>query len=541
MDHGTASPRSAEAFTLDAAPAAPMAGAHRQERSLWRYLPNWWPLLAVLAVQAGLSLRLVWADTAFQDEAAYLWAGHLEWAHWLHGAPVPPFSSYFSGSPVIYPPIAAIADSIGGLTAARMLSLVFMLGATALLWGAADRLYGHRAAFFAAALFAALGPTLHLGAFATYDAMSVFLVALASWCVVRAGDSGDATWRMVAAGIALALGNAAAYSSALFDPIVALLALLTAFPKPGGKTAARRIGILLIVVVTLLLIGLLIGGGSYLHGIRETTLERASGAASAPSVLADAWSWTGIVLILAVGGVVASVIGREGRARTWLLVLLTVAAILGPLEQANLHTAASLNKHVGLGAWFAAIAAGYAVDSFIMSAAAGRTRFLTAGACVLALVFPLSLGISQSRTFSTSWPNASSFIAIFRPLADQGTGRMLVEDPSIAEYYLPAGSQWQRWSSTRNIVLPSGASSGGPSQSAGVVGAGNPGTIGLYIERHYFSLVALNNADTTSLDLKIDADLRRWGYHVIQVVPYGIEVPPIGKGTYVIWRYEPSK
>jgi Dolichyl-phosphate-mannose-protein mannosyltransferase len=303
MDHGTASPRSAEAFTLDAAPAAPMAGAHRQERSLWRYLPNWWPLLAVLAVQAGLSLRLVWADTAFQDEAAYLWAGHLEWAHWLHGAPVPPFSSYFSGSPVIYPPIAAIADSIGGLTAARMLSLVFMLGATALLWGAADRLYGHRAAFFAAALFAALGPTLHLGAFATYDAMSVFLVALASWCVVRAGDSGDATWRMVAAGIALALGNAAAYSSALFDPIVALLALLTAFPKPGGKTAARRIGILLIVVVTLLLIGLLIGGGSYLHGIRETTLERASGAASAPSVLADAWSWTGIVLILAVGGV----------------------------------------------------------------------------------------------------------------------------------------------------------------------------------------------------------------------------------------------
>jgi 4-amino-4-deoxy-L-arabinose transferase-like glycosyltransferase len=541
MDHGTASPRSAEAFALDAAPAAPMAGTHRQERLLWRYIPSWWPLLAVLAVQAGLSLRLVRADTAFQDEAAYLWAGHLEWAHWLHGAPVPPFSSYFSGSPAIYPPIAAMADAIGNLTASRILSLFFMLGATALLWGAADRLYGHRAAFFAAALFAALGPTLHLGAFATYDAMSVFLVALAAWCVIRAPDSGDATGRMVAAGVALALANATAYSSALFDPIVALLALLTAFPKPGGKTAARRIAILLVVVVTLLLIGLLIGGGSYLHGIRETTLERASGAASAPSVLADAWSWTGIVLILSVGGVVASVIGRQGRTRTWLLVLLTLAAILGPLEQANLHTAASLNKHVGLGAWFAAVAAGYAVDKFVMSAAAGRTRALTAVASVLALVFPLSLGISQSWAFSTSWANASSFIAIFRPLADQGTGRMLVEDPSIAEYYTPAGSQWQRWSSTRNIVLPSGASSGGPSQSAGVVGAGNPGTMGLYIEKHYFSLVALNNADTASLDLRIDADLRRWGYHVIQVVPYGIEVPPIGKGTYVIWRYEPPK
>jgi len=539
MDHGTTSARSAEAFTLDTAPAAPIAGSHRQERVLWRHAPSWWPLIAVLAVQAGLSLRLVRADTAFQDEAAYLWAGHLQWAHWLHGAPVPPFSSYFSGSPAIYPPIAALADAIGNLTAARILSLVFMLGATALLWGAADRLYGHRAAFFAAALFAALGPTLHLGAFATYDAMSVFLVALAAWCVIRAGNSGDQVGRMAAAGVALALANATAYSSALFDPIVALVALLTAFPKPGGKTAARRIAILLVVVVTLLLIGLLIGGSSYLHGIDITTLERASGAASVPSVLADAWAWTGFVLVLAVCGVIAGVVGRQGRPRTWLLGVLTIAAILGPLEQANLHTAASLNKHVGLGAWFAAIAAGYAVDRFVASAAAGRTRLLTSGACVLALVFPLSLGISQSWAFSTSWPNATSFIAIFRPLADGTTGRLLVEDPSIAEYYLPAGSQWQRWSSTRNIVLPSGASSGGPSTTAGVVGPGNAGTFGLYIERHYFSIVALNNADTSALDLRIDKDLRRWHYHVIQVVPYGIEVPPIGKGTYVIWQYQP--
>src|SRR5690349_10082368 len=64
-----------------------------------------WPLLAVLVVQAVLSVRLVRADTAFQDEALYLWAGHLQWAHWLHGGSVPPFPYYFSGSPVIYPPL----------------------------------------------------------------------------------------------------------------------------------------------------------------------------------------------------------------------------------------------------------------------------------------------------------------------------------------------------------------------------------------------------------------------------------------------------
>jgi hypothetical protein len=127
--------------------AAGTVGSHRQERVRRRAIPAGVPLVAVLVMQATLSIRLVWSNTAFQDEAVYLWAGHLEWAHWLHGAPVPPFAAYFSGAPVIYPPLGALADSLGGLAGARILSLVFMLGATALLWGVAGRLYGRRAAF----------------------------------------------------------------------------------------------------------------------------------------------------------------------------------------------------------------------------------------------------------------------------------------------------------------------------------------------------------------------------------------------------------
>ena len=69
-------------------------------------------------MQAILSLRLTWSNTAFQDEGLYLRAGHLEWARWLHQAPIPDFPSYFSGAPVIYPPLGAVADSLGGLAAA---------------------------------------------------------------------------------------------------------------------------------------------------------------------------------------------------------------------------------------------------------------------------------------------------------------------------------------------------------------------------------------------------------------------------------------
>jgi Dolichyl-phosphate-mannose-protein mannosyltransferase len=525
----------------------PVVGRHGTRRRAGgrgrgvRGLQLWagWPLLAVLAVQAVLSLRLVRADTAFEDEAEYLWAGHLEWAHWLHGASLPPLAAYFSGAPVIYPPIGALADSVGGLAGARILSLVFMLGATGLLWSAARRLFGPRAAFFAAALFAVQGPVLHLGAFATYDALSVLLLALAAWCVVRAGEQGEGTGWMVAAGAALAVANAAAYSSALFDLVVLALAVFVAIPA-GGRVAARRGAVLLIVVVALVTVGLLAGGSSYVTGIEQTTLARVLGPNSPLSVLITAWPWTGLVVVLAVCGVIISWAGRHGWARTWLLAVLAIAGVLGPVEQARLHTVASLNKHVGLGSWFAAIAAGYAVDRFIAAAPAGRARVVTCGACVAALVFPVTLGVTQSWVFSTDWPNASSFIAILRPLADDTSGHLLVEDPSIAKYYLPAGSQWQRWSSTRNIVLPSGASTGGPSSGAGVTGSGNAGVFAEFITRGYFSLVALNFADTTALDHQIAADLRKTHhYRIIDVVPYGPGPAGPTPGTYVIWRYEP--
>jgi Dolichyl-phosphate-mannose-protein mannosyltransferase len=535
MDNGLTRSQHDALVTLPTAPADEVPAQDRLARTGWRRIPSGWLLVLVLIVQAALSLRLLRADTAFQDEAAYLWAGHLEWAHWLHGTSIPAFPSFLSGAPVIYPPLAAVADNIGGLAAARIFSLLFMLGSTALLWDVSDRLSGRRAAFFSAALFAILGPTLHLGAFATYDAMSVFLVALAAWLVVRAGDRLAATGWMVAAGAVLALANMTAYSSALFDIAVIALAVLIALPLHGAKIAATRGLTVLLVTGVILTAGLLIGGSSYWRGVDSTTLERVSGAASAGTILADASAWTGVIVIAAVCGVIVSWVRGEARARTWLLSIVTVVALLGPFEQARLHTAASLNKHVGLGAWFAAIAAGYAVDRLIAASEAGRSRLVTCGACVVALALPISLGISQSWAFSTSWPSATGFVAILRPLVEHSNGPLLVEDPSIPEYYLHDESQWIRWSSTRNIVLPSGLSSGGPSSAGGVVGAGNAGTFAAKITESYFSLVALNFADTTSLDHAIAADLKKnHRYKAVQVVPYGS-----ARGTYVIYLREP--
>ncbi len=296
------------------------------------------------------------------------------------------------------------------------------------------------------------------------DALGVLLIALAAWCVLTAGARGRAVGRMVVAGAALALATAADYSSVLYDVVVPVIAVLAAAPLVGVRAALHRLTILLRTLAVLLASAAVIGGGAYFTGFQRTILAPAAHTSSPVAVLASSWRWGGLLVLLALGGVILSWGGRQGRAQTWLLAVLTCAALLGPAEQAWLQTQAVLNQHVGMGAWFAAIAAGYAVARFMRFARPGRDETLTAMACVAALAFPVSLGAAQSWQLATSWPNATSFIDVLRPLADRGNGRLLVEDPTVARYYLQSGTEWRRWSSTRNIVRPSGASTGTPSR-----------------------------------------------------------------------------
>ena len=88
--------------------------------------------------------------------------------------------------PVIYPVLAAMLDHLGGLTLVRLVSGVFMLTATGLLYATARHLFGYWPAVIAAGLFASLGITQGLGAYATFDAMALMLMAFAAYCAVRA-------------------------------------------------------------------------------------------------------------------------------------------------------------------------------------------------------------------------------------------------------------------------------------------------------------------------------------------------------------------
>ncbi len=465
-----------------------------------RAVRSGWPLLAVLAVQAALSASLVRSNTAFGDEALYLSAGHLEWSHWLHGTPIPEYQTYFSGAPVIYPPIGAIADRLGGLVAARLLSLVFMLGVTCLVWCTANRLLAdERAAFFAAAAFAVLAPTLHLGSFATYDAAALLLLAGATWCAAGARSGQRAMQWMIAAGVLLALANATKYATALYDPVVLGVAILSTWPDIGWKAALRRGALVAAAAAALVAVLLALGGPGYLAGIRVTTTGRVNGTDAASLIFADAWSWTAVVLVPAVAAVVVCAVRRRWP-QALLLAVLALSALLAPADQARIQTTTSLDKHVDFGAWFAAIAAGYLLGLL------SRRRVVLAAA--LAALIPITaVGTAQARAM-IDWPDAAALVKVVRPMTDHG-GHFLVETTDVLQYYLP-NTTWQQWSGTE---------------------ANSPQYYLQQIRRHFYTVLVLGFNQTLSTDYAIALELSETSGYTLAAKVHS------GKTVFYVWEY----
>jgi Dolichyl-phosphate-mannose-protein mannosyltransferase len=497
---------------LDATPraATPPEPASAERSSSPRRSAGW-GLVAVMLAQVALSVRLVWANTAFQDEALYLRTGHLEWAHWLHGAPIPDFPTYFSGAPVLYPPIGAVADSLGGLAAARILSLLFMLAVTMLLWAATVRLFGRRAALLATGLFATLAGTQFLGALATYDAMALALLALAVWLGVRAADCapGARTALLIAAAATLAAADAVKYATALFTPVVVVVVALAVWRRHRPGSAVAAAAIMASAWLALVAAAVVVAGSQYWQGVTSTTLDRPASDVAVGIILQRAYIWTSLVLVLAVLGALLAFRGTE-RARL-LPAVLAAAALLAPAEQARLHTTVSLQKHVVFGAWFAAIAAGYAL------ARLSRVDPGRGWAPVMALPIAASTlfgSIGQADALYQAWPHSAPVIKALTSYARAYPGHYLAEDYDVEAYYLRQEVPWPRWSSTYYFAYP-GASPGANAYAAA-------------ISAHYFTLIILDFGDTAATDQGIVTDMARAGGYIMLD----------RAGAYTIWASE---
>jgi hypothetical protein len=328
-----------------------------------------------------------------------------------------------------------VANAVGGLFGARLLSLAFMLAATVLLYSAASRLFDRKTGAFAAALWAVHAPTIQLGAFATYDAMSVSLTALAGWLVVQAGFRRHRGELVAASAVALAAANLAAFSGVVMDPLVLVFALLAWNALMGLRQALYCTGWFILTFLASF------AGTMTLTrawpAIMADVFSRAvkTGARATPlHVFQDSWTYTGLIIVLAAVGAVAAM-SAESRARGLLVSSLAVAALLVPLAQAHDSTAVSLQKHLAYGAWFAAIAAGYGCRRLTQQVSLGSAA--VAFACALALVYPTVNGWWSAWHWYHTWPNSTSLVAAENAVLPQVKGEMYVSSTdSDAAYFL---------------------------------------------------------------------------------------------------------
>ena len=399
-----------------------------------------WPLAIVLAAQAALTVPWLWRTAPFTDEALYLDAGHRMWAHWLHHAPMPDYASSFSGAPVLYPPIGAMADSIHGLPAARAVSLLFMLGASAAVYFSGLRLFGGLAAFSGAALFAVTGLIVHYGAFATYDAPALSFLAVSLWAAVHVRDGGH-KWIFVCA-ISMVISNATKYATLAWDPVIAGTVLIDSWERGPVRALTRAVSLLTGVAMAEAAL-LWLAGPSYRQGLTDTTLIRTlrTGASVDPSVvLQRALALTAVILLGAIAAVVISVARRDPLSRAGILLLFSMAALVAPIDQARIHELTSLDKNMGFGLIFPVLAAGYAVQVAIRN----PPRWLPSGrlwgsaAAAVVILIALVLGRVQHVQFrGLSIRVADQIVSTMKKGYRPGTFILVAGNIRVDQYYMP--------------------------------------------------------------------------------------------------------
>jgi len=391
------------------------------------------PLVLILVAEAAFTLKLARWAYASGDEGRYIYDGHQLIYELWHGGGSPYYETFFSGAPVIYPVLAAMADYVGGLLAVRLMSLIFMLVATCLLFGTSRRWFGYWPGVLAAGLFGGIGLTQDLGALGTYDAMSLMLLTGAAYCAARTGDDEPhATGWLLATPFVLLVANATKYASCLFDPVVIGIAVCE-IRRNGAWRMAQRTAALGLTTLTLLGVALLVGGRAYLQGVLSSTLSRQADDAAfagtttgqsnlpAHAIAQASWDWIGAVLALGLLALVLAMLKRRARRYAALLAVLLVAGLLVTAEGIHLHSTESMYKHDDLGVWFTAAGAG-AVVAWI------RPRFVQP---LVALALIVASGFVYTRSAISTYQASDAAApmaqyAALKPYLELKTGRYLL-------------------------------------------------------------------------------------------------------------------
>ena len=216
---------------------------------------------------------------------------------------------------------------------------------------------------------------------------------------------------------------------------MAIVVVVAAVWRQRGSRAGLAAGLVVLALLAhaRLAAAIVAGGRDYWLGITTTPLSRPLSNVAVTTILQRSYVWTSLIVVLAVlGAVLAS--RSEARGR-FLPAVLAGAVLLAPAVQARLHTTVGLQKHVVFGAWFAAIAAGYAM------ARLSRVDPGRGWAAVMALPIVASTlfgSMGQARSLYEVWPNSADAVSVLRSAVQAHPGNYLAEDYDVEAYYLRA-------------------------------------------------------------------------------------------------------
>ncbi len=355
-------------------------------------------LALILAYGLVISATRLDYNSVFIDEAFQITLGK----ELLAGGPCPG-CPHHTGSVMIWPAMAAVADRVGGIHAVRLLNVLIGLALVAVVYETGAILFGEALGLIAAVLFLSAGQTLYLMKLGTYDMLAAFFLG-SSFLMFVAAARRDTGWRSSAAVLvgatALFLAAITKYILPVFVPALVLYVLFT----QGWRRT------LLWCVVPLVVLGSLYLGfdrfapRAQVVGQVETY---ANIKVSLETIFDWAFRWIALALVLAVFGAFHP---RHGKTAIALILLSLPIVALHVISRAQ----QSVNKNMIFSLIFLAPAAALGVDQLARIFSFGsKQRAVRAFFTAAILVVVWAYGLFNLRWLERQYPDVTPVIDFF--------------------------------------------------------------------------------------------------------------------------------
>jgi 4-amino-4-deoxy-L-arabinose transferase-like glycosyltransferase len=397
-------------------------------------------VLACIALAAVLLVRLVDLryNSAFVDEAIYILNGQKALAGTSGFVGV----RYMFGS-YLYPVLAALFGVLFNdeLLGARVLSALCSTAAAGSIYLLTRRLLGALPGLFAMLLFGFASNARLVGQLATYDTLSVGLVAVSAALLVYALTSqraDEADTLGFYAGVAFTLSVLAKYLALLMTPVLALLLLGLLLRRDWQRVRMLLRSFTPPVVVGLTAYGLIFLDDllRFVQGVNQFASQPAPRTQIVEALEAALLPYA----VLALLGAALLLITQRRRWPVALLLLLGAALI--PAYHAAASNIRSMDKHIAFSLIALAPLAGYALAApvnWLLSRRNGTREASLALQAALALALGVGWFALHNRATSDLkllWPNMTPTVAALRALPIGAGTSILAEGGQTYELYL---------------------------------------------------------------------------------------------------------